>query len=133
MKKSDIITIILVAMIGTFASGFLVNLLMGNPDEAKVSYKNIEVVDPSLAEPDAEVFNADAINPTIEVYVGDCVDVDQDGALSQAELVSCGRIDSLDSDSDTGGVDSFDGTDDSEEIVEETDIMAPPSGNDEEE
>ena len=96
MKKSDIISIVLTAMIGVFASWFLVNLLMGNPDEAKESYKNIEVVSSDLAEPNSDVFNSDAINPTIEVYVGDCVDVDQDGSLSQAELVACGRIDSLD-------------------------------------
>ena len=69
---------------------------MGNPDEAKESYKNIEVVSSDLAEPNSDVFNSDAINPTIEVYVGDCVDVDQDGSLSQAELVACGRVDSLD-------------------------------------
>ncbi|MBQ6354805.1 hypothetical protein IJJ18_00015 [Candidatus Saccharibacteria bacterium] len=96
MKKSDIISIVLTAMIGVFASWFLVNLLMGNPDEAKESYKNIEVVSSDLAEPNSDVFNSDAINPTIEVYVGDCVDVDQDGSLSQAELVACGRVDSLD-------------------------------------
>ena len=96
MKRSDMISIALTAMIGVFASWFLVNLFMGNPDEAKATYKDIEVVQPDLAAPNAEVFNSDAINPTIEVYVGDCVDVDQDGSLSQAELVACGRIDSLD-------------------------------------
>ena len=96
MKKSDMISITLTAMIGVFASWFLVNLFMGNPDEAKATYKDIEVVQPDLAEPNADVFNSDAINPTIEVYVGDCVDVDQDGSLSQAELVACGRVDSLD-------------------------------------
>lgn len=133
MKKSDIITIVFVAMIGVFASAFLVNLLMGNPDEAKASYKNIEVVNPSLAEPDAEVFNADAINPTIEVFVGDCVDVDQDGALSQAELVACGRIDSLDSSNELDDADALDVSDDEEVVIETTDIMAPPSSYDEEE
>ena len=96
MKKSDMISIALTAMIGIFASWFLVNIFMGNPDEAKVSYKDIEVVQPDLAVPSADIFNSDAINPTIEVYVGDCVDVDQDGSLSQAELVACGRADSLD-------------------------------------
>lgn len=93
MKKSDIISIVMVAMIGTFAAAFIVNLIMGNPDDAKASFKDIEVVNADLAEPNPEVFNSDAINPTIEVYVGSCVDVDQDGSLSQAELVACGRID----------------------------------------
>lgn len=91
MRKSDIISIILVAMIGTFAAGFIVNLLLGNPDDAKETYKDISVVDATLADPDPEMFNMDAINPTIEVYVGNCEDVDQDGVLSKAELAACGR------------------------------------------
>ena len=101
MKSSDIISIVLVAMIGVFASYFIVNMLMGNPDDAYVSYKTIEVIDPGLAEPDAEVFNADAINPTVEVFVGDCEDVDHDGLLSQAELVACGRATALEEEEET--------------------------------
>ena len=69
MKKSDIITVVMVAAIGVIISAALVNLLMGNPDDAYVSYKTIEVIDPDLSEPDPEVFNSSAINPTIEVYV----------------------------------------------------------------
>ena len=135
MKKSDIISIVLVAMIGVFVSWFLINLLMGNPDEAKVSYKNIEVVDAGLAEPNSEVFNADAINPTIEVYVGDCEDVDQDGSLSQAELVACGRVDSLDNNSEEDGQDAKDDNakdDNAEvevEIEEETDTKTERVNN----
>ena len=96
MKKSDIITIIAVGAVGMLVSFFVVNALLGNPDDAYESYKTIEVIDAGLAEPDPEVFNSSAINPTIEVYVGDCEDVYQDGLLSQAELVACGRVDSVD-------------------------------------
>ncbi len=96
MKKSDLITIVIVSVIGVFVSSLVVNAVLGNPSEAYVSYKTIEVADPGLSEPDPEVFNSDAINPTIEVYVGDCEDVDQDGKLSQAELVACGRAESVD-------------------------------------
>ncbi|MBQ3432871.1 hypothetical protein IJG22_01070 [Candidatus Saccharibacteria bacterium] len=96
MKQSDIITIVIIAVLGTVGSFFLVNALLGNPDNAYVSFKNVEVVDASLETPDPEIFNADALNPTVEVYVGDCEDIDQDGLLSQAELVLCGRIDEVD-------------------------------------
>ncbi len=44
-----------------------------------------------LQAPDPEIFNAGAINPTIEVYVGDCEDIDQNGILDMAELIACGR------------------------------------------
>lgn len=90
MKQSDIITIVLITMIGTIAAGFATNAILGNPDDAKETWKTIEVVDPSLTPPDSEVFNASAINPTVEVYVGNCEDVDHDGTLSQAERIACG-------------------------------------------
>ena len=137
MKKSDIISVVLVAMIGTFAAAFIVNLIMGNPDDAKASFKDIEVVDSSLSDPDPEVFNSDAINPTIEVYVGSCVDVDQDGSLSQAELMACGRIDGIDeedeedddsSSSSSSGFSSPSSSEDGETIVEET-IIDEYEGN----
>ena len=91
MKKSDILTVIMVATVGTVVAAVLCNMLLGNPDDKSVSFKNITVVDPELAEPDPEVFNIEAINPTVEVYVGNCVDQDQDGKLSDEELAVCGR------------------------------------------
>ena len=94
MKRSDLFTILLVTMIGVVASVVLMNMMLGDPSSKSVSFKTIEVIEPSLAQPNPEVFNADAINPTVEVYVGDCVDVDQNGELDRAELIACGRGDS---------------------------------------
>lgn len=92
MKQSDIFTLILIAGIGTLAAFFLCNAIMGDPDLAKVEFKALSsVIDNKLAEPDPEVFNSSAVNPTIEVYVGDCEDIDQNGMLDMAELVACGR------------------------------------------
>ena len=90
MRQSDIITIILVASIGVIATFFGVNALLGNPDEAYVKYKNIEPITAELANPDPEFFNSDAINPTVEVFVGGCEDKDQNGIIDQAELEACG-------------------------------------------
>lgn len=33
----------------------------------------------SLVDPDAEVFNFDSLNPTVEVYVGECAEYDENG------------------------------------------------------
>lgn len=92
MKQSDIFTLILIAGIGTLAAFFACNAILGDPDEAKVEYKTVsEVITSDLANPRSDVFNALAINPTIEVYVGNCEDIDQNGILDMAELVACGR------------------------------------------
>ena len=68
-------------------------MIIGNPDEKAVSFKTVEIIEPELDNPDPEVFNPEAVNPTVEVYVGECVDQDQDGELSEAELIACGRAD----------------------------------------
>lgn len=93
MKQSDIFTLILIAGIGTLASFFLCNLILGDPNKAEVKFKTISsVVDADLVDPNPEVFNSTAINPTIEVYVGDCVDMDQNGILDMGELATCGKV-----------------------------------------
>lgn len=94
MKQSDIFTLILIAGIGTLAAFFLCNAIMGDPNDAKVEVKRpSHVIASELAVPDAEIFNSTAINPTIEVYVGDCEDIDHNGMLDQAELIACGKED----------------------------------------
>ena len=91
MKKSDIITVILIASIGVIISIILTNTFLGNPDERSVSFKSITEISADLAEPDPETFNVEAINPTVEVYVGDCEDTDQNGIIDRAELEACSR------------------------------------------
>ena len=91
MKQSDIFTILIVATIGTIVAAVMCNMLLGDPNEKTVTFTTVSVVESSLAEPDPEVFNPDAVNPTVEIYVGDCIDQDQDGQLSEAELKACGR------------------------------------------
>ena len=92
MKQSDIFTLILIAGIGTLAAFFACNAILGDPDEAKVEYTTVsKVISKDLGQPRSDVFNAQAINPTIEVYVGNCEDIDQNGMLEMFELVACGR------------------------------------------
>ncbi len=92
MKRSDIYSLILVAGIGTLAAFFACNAILGDPNEAKVEFTTVSTVLTSdLASPNEEIFNSTAINPTIEVYVGDCEDIDQNGMLDKAELIACGR------------------------------------------
>lgn len=91
MKQSDIFTIIIIASIGMVGAFFASNAILGNPDELTMKHKNISPISTEVVEPDPETFNRDAINPTVEVYVGQCEDVDQNGILDRAELVACGK------------------------------------------
>lgn len=93
MKQSDIFSLILIAGVGTLAAFFVCQSLMGNPDDASVSFKALaQPVTNSLIAPDPEVFNSSAINPTVEVYVGACEDVDQNGILDEIELEACTMV-----------------------------------------
>ena len=93
MKKSDIAMAGCIAIIGFIIAYFLVNALLGDPNDEIVTFKYVaNEIPTSLTPPDTEVFNSDAINPTVEVYVGNCPDIDQDQTLSLAEKVSCGQI-----------------------------------------
>ena len=91
MKKTDIVTIVLTASIGTLIAAFMTNILLGNPDDRSVSFSSIGEITADLTEPDPETFNIEAINPTVEVYVGDCQDIDQNGIIDRAELVACSK------------------------------------------
>ena len=119
MKQSDIFTLILVAGIGSLASFFLCNVILGDPDEASVEFTRLsQVISADLTEPDPEIFNSTAINPTIEVYVGDCEDIDQNGILDMAELVACGReeasVEETVGTEATGDAGTAEGTDDTD-------------------
>lgn len=70
MKRTDVAMIILIASISVFLSYFIVKAIFG--DSANQP-KNIKVADPINAvvdEPDSRIFRDNAINPTIEVFIG---------------------------------------------------------------
>ena len=136
MKKSDLITVILIAVIGTIAAFFLVNSILGDPNEKTVTFSYVANDLSELAQPDEEVFNSVAINPTIEVTVGSCVDLDQDGQLGTAELLVCGEpvsedvTDAMNTKTNNGGASENENTEDSE--VERTlqQVQGRQSGGD---
>ncbi len=90
MKQSDIFTLILIAGIGTLSAFFVCQMLMGDPNDASVKFKTVNrAVSSALIEPDPEVFNSSAINPTVEVFVGGCEDINHNGLLDDFELEAC--------------------------------------------
>lgn len=103
MKTSDYITVGFVAILVTVVAYIGVNSILGDPKEKTVRFEYLSGVSAELSTPDAEIFNAAAVNPTVEVYIGSCVDQDQDGILNEQERRDCG-MDAMET--DTGQTES---------------------------
>lgn len=81
--KQDLATSIFTAIVGIIIAYFVCNMLL--PPIQSVTYKTLNSnLTYDLAEPNPEVFNFRAVNPTVEVYVGQCDSYDINGNCMQA-------------------------------------------------
>ena len=69
MKKTDIAMIILVASICMAITFFAVRSFFGNMVNKEKTVKTIEPIRDGLTQPSKLIFNSNAINPTVEIYV----------------------------------------------------------------
>lgn len=75
---TDLFTSIIAAIVGILIAFFVTNIFMGPIED--VTYKKVSSnVDATLSEPDPEIFNYKALNPTVEVYVGECEEYNRYG------------------------------------------------------
>ncbi len=70
MKKNDLASIILIASISAMIAWFSANAVIGEPKRNATKVKTAEVISAEVGEPDKQVFNPEAINPTIERSIG---------------------------------------------------------------
>ena len=71
MKKTDIAMIILIAGVGILVAYFIaVNIPFLKIPEQGVEVQTVDPIRSEISEPSKSVFNADAINPTVEIVVG---------------------------------------------------------------
>lgn len=91
MKTSDYITVGFIAVFVTILAYIAVNSILGDPNDKSVKFEYLNYESTDLVMPDEDIFNSAAINPTVEVYVGSCVDQDQNGVLSEEEKRNCGQ------------------------------------------
>lgn len=76
--KNELFTAIFAAIAGVLIAFFVTNIFIGDIEDASV--KTIDgTVSTDLIEPDPEVFNYKALNPTVEVYVGNCTQYNNNG------------------------------------------------------
>lgn len=72
MKKTDIAMIILIASISALVAYFVAKAVLGEPSKETVKVKTIDTISSDVQPgPDPKIFNAQAINPTVEVTIGD--------------------------------------------------------------
>ncbi len=71
MKSTDIAMIILIASVSVGIAYAAVSAIPGlKQSEEPVKVKTIQKYTTDLSEPNAKVFNKDAINPTVDVTIG---------------------------------------------------------------
>ena len=78
MKNTDIALVILIAAVSIGLSYWLGNLLLGDPSDDTYQISYVEGVSAEIMQPDIETFNPSGINPTVEVIIGTCKEVEVD-------------------------------------------------------
>lgn len=70
MKKSDIAMIILIASVSMLVAYFVAKSVIGDVGNQSTKVKTAEKITTEVVQPDTSVFNSTAINPTVEVIIG---------------------------------------------------------------
>lgn len=100
--QKDLFTSIGTAILGAIIAFFVCNMFL-SPIEP-VKFKTVETsVSADVATPSSEVFNYRALNPTVEVYVGDCQEYNELGECIDDETLQSaeGIINNQDSQSNS--------------------------------
>lgn len=71
MKKSDIAAVILIAAVCVLLSYFVAKMIFGDPQEESAIVKVADTITEEIAEPSEYIFNDEAINPTVEISIGE--------------------------------------------------------------
>ena len=111
--KKDLTTSIITAIITTVIAFLACNMLL--PSIQDFSFKSIDdQLNYSLQDPNPEVFNYRAVNPTVEVYVGQCAEYNENG--------ECIEKTTLNEDTDNqNSENSTDNTNDSDSVTKQED------------
>jgi len=70
MKKNDIALIVLIVSVSLVVSFFITKALVGEPQNHPVSAEIVAPISSTLATPESSIFNTNAINPTVNIQIG---------------------------------------------------------------
>lgn len=107
--KNDLATAVIAAIAGVVISYYICNMFVGTSGD--FSFNSVDSsVNSDLASPDPELFNYKALNPTVEVYVGNCTEVNVYGECidESSEQIEEGIIE------DTENIENTKNTDDTQ-------------------
>lgn len=69
MKKSDIAMIILIASVSVMIAYFVASSLFGGSGNTSQKVQTIDSINSTIVEPSPDIFNTNAINPSVEVQI----------------------------------------------------------------
>lgn len=70
MKRTDVAMIVFIASMSMLISYFVANAILGDTQNEAVVVKTVDAITDEVNEPDVRIFNEDAVNPTVEVFIG---------------------------------------------------------------
>lgn len=70
MKRTDVAMIVFIASISMLLSYFVAKTVLGDVQNEAVTVKTAEPINAEVVKPDTRIFNKDAVNPTVEVFIG---------------------------------------------------------------
>ena len=71
MKRNEVALLILIVSISLVLAYFLGKAIVGEPGANGAQVEVVEPISADVSEPSARVFNNQAINPTVQVKIGD--------------------------------------------------------------
>lgn len=71
MKKKDIVIIIAVAIVSAIFSYVLSNYLFGGDSKQNLTAPVVQPISADFADPDPRFFNANSLNPTQNITIGE--------------------------------------------------------------
>ena len=70
MRKNDLALIVLIVSISLVISYFVIKAVLGSPKSQQATAEAVEPITPGLTTPSPQIFNRDAINPTVVIQIG---------------------------------------------------------------
>ena len=75
--KKDLATAFIAAIAGVLIAYFVTNIFI--PPISNFTYSTVNSTGSDYVDPNIEIFNFRALNPTVEVFVGNCTEYDENG------------------------------------------------------
>ncbi len=71
MKKNDIALIVLIVSMTLLVTYFIAKAIVGEPKSQTAKVELVEPISAELVQPSNKIFKQDAINPTVDIQIGD--------------------------------------------------------------